>query len=457
MDKMHRLLALAAAILPTAAGASPVLLVSIDGLRPGDVLEAEKRDLKIPTLRRLRDEGAYATEVLPATPSVTYPNHATMITGTTPGRHGIVSNTSFDPKGINQGGWYWYASDFKVQTLWDAAAKQGQGTLNVHWPVSVGANIRWNLPQIWRTGHDDDRKLLAALSTPTLLPDAEAALGPYAQGIDESIEGDETRTKFAAYLIRKHRPYFSTVYLTAYDNAQHRLGPDAPDAHVVLERIDAQLKELIAAARSVAPDTTIALVSDHGFAPLSTDVNLAKLFVDAGLIDLTADGKVGSWKAMPWLSGGSAYIRVADPADKARVGAVLAQLKARSDLHIADVNDAAAIKELGGDPESSFFILFEPGWQGTMDISKPLLSTAKYKGTHGYSTSLAQLQASFFIEGKGVKCRGSLGKLDMREIAPTLATIMGIPFRGDLGGRRLNGQAATGSRCPQASISTSTN
>ena len=58
-------------------------------------------------------EGAYATGVRGVIPTVTYPSHATLVTGVSPAIHGIHSNTTFDPLPKNQGGWYWYASDIK--------------------------------------------------------------------------------------------------------------------------------------------------------------------------------------------------------------------------------------------------------------------------------------------------------------------------------------------------------
>ena len=93
--------------VPALARAEPVLLISIDGLRPGDVLEADKRGLSIPNLRRFVKEGAHATGVTGVVPTLTYPSHTTLMTGVSPARHGIVANNSFDPMGINQGGWYW--------------------------------------------------------------------------------------------------------------------------------------------------------------------------------------------------------------------------------------------------------------------------------------------------------------------------------------------------------------
>src|SRR5262249_46285177 len=132
------------------AAQNPVLLVSIDGLRPDYVLDGDAHGLQVPNLRRMMAEGAYSTGVHGVLPTVTYPSHTTLVTGVSPARHGICSNTTFDPEGLNQSGWYWYAADIRVPTLWDEAGKAGLITANVHWPVTVGARIDFNLPQIWR-------------------------------------------------------------------------------------------------------------------------------------------------------------------------------------------------------------------------------------------------------------------------------------------------------------------
>ncbi len=201
------------------AFATPVLLISIDGLRPADVLQAQQRGLKLPNLEAFLQRGAYAHDVRGVLPTLTYPSHTTLITGVSPNLHGIGGNLTFDPINKNQQGWDWYASDIKVPTLWDAAHMAGLSTANVHWPVSVGAQVDWNLPQIWRTGTADDRKLLAALATPGLLPSLEQDLGPYADGIAEDLPGDQNRTRFAVKLLETRKPYFMTAYLTALDTA----------------------------------------------------------------------------------------------------------------------------------------------------------------------------------------------------------------------------------------------
>lgn len=424
------LLAVLATIVP--AQANPVLLVSIDGLRPGDVLEAERRGLMVPNLRRFLVEGSYATGVRGVLPSLTYPSHTTIMTGTSPALHGIVANTTFDPLQMNYGGWFWYASDIKVPTLWQVAHGAGLSVGNVHWPVSVGAaGIDWNLPQIWRTGHDDDAKLLAALASPGLVAELEGDLGErYAQGIVEDIAGDENRARFAEALIRRHKPGFVTVYYTALDSQQHEDGPDSASAHAVLERIDAALGRVIAAERAAHPDAVVALVSDHGFAAVSHETNLFRAFIDAGLIKLGADGKVLSWEAMPWPMGGSAAVMLAHPDDpvmKATVAGVLAGLQCEPDAHIADIADAAEVKAMGGNPMASFIVNFEIGTSAGAfaDQAKGLFGTPHNKGTHGWFPAAPEMRATFMVMGPGIPRGRSLGEIDQRAIAPTLAAVMG--------------------------------
>lgn len=423
-------------VLPQAALAEPVLLISIDGLQPADVIEAEKRGIDIPNLKRFVTEGSYASGVRGVLPTVTYPSHATLLTGASPSKHGIVGNTSFDPLQINQGGWYWYASDYKLPTLWDAVAKAGMTTANVHWPVSVKADsIKWNIPQIWRTGHADDAKLVKALSTPGLVESLEKELGQYAPGIDESIAGDETRGRFAVALIEREKPRFATVYLTALDHEQHEKGPDTPEAHAILKRIDLIVGRLVAAQMKAHPDSIIAVASDHGFSKVDTEINLYRAFIDAGLITIDDKGKIASWEASPWNSGGSSAIVLARPDDAAlrsKVGALLAELKANPANRIAEIADTTAIAKMGGNPEAAFYVSLEPnayagGFKGK---DTPLVAPSGSKGTHGYFPTSPLMRSSFMMMGKGIAKGRNIGEIDMRAIALTLAKILDVPLPG---------------------------
>lgn len=445
---MRAALLLAAAFIATPAMAEPVLLISIDGLRPGDVIEAEQRGLKLPNLRKFVTLGAYATGVIGVLPTVTYPSHVTLITGASPAKHGVASNTTFDPTQINAGGWYWYASDIKLPTLWSAAAGAGKTVGNVHWPVSVGATgVTWNLPQIWRSGHGDDAKLVTALSTPGLVAELEKATAePYAAGIDESIAGDENRGRFTVKLIAAHRPEFLTAYFTALDHEQHAEGPGTPQAHAVLERIDAIVGKVVAAELTAHPDAAIAVVSDHGFEAITRETSFFRAFIDAGLITLDDKGKVASWEAMPWPTGGSVAFVLARPGDAAlakRVGDLLAQLKADPANGIAAVAGKDEIAKMGGNPEASFFANMAPDASaaGFAGADAPLRGKPKYKGNHGYFPAAKNLRSTFLIMGKGIPKGRALGEIDMRAIAPTLAAILEVPLPGaELPGLELEGK-----------------
>lgn len=416
---------------PGAARADPVLLVSIDGLRPGDVLDAEARGLKLPNLRRFLREGSYATGVVGVLPTLTYPSHTTLLTGVAPARHGIVNNTTFDPTQINYGGWYWYAADLSARTLWDAAHDAGLTTANVHWPVSVGArNVTWNLPQIWRSGHADDRKLLDALATPALVAALEHDCGePYALGIDESLTGDRNRARFAADLIRTRKPGLLTVYFAALDHEEHISGPGSAPAHAVLEAIDGLVGDLLAAEQAAHPDALMAVVSDHGFASTEVEINLFRPFVDAGLITVGKDGRITGWEAMPWPSGGSFAIVLArpdDPALVAKVGALLETVRSDPAARIIAVQDRPAIAAAGGNPQASFYVDLGAGalsgiWRGA---AEPLVRPSSYKGMHGYFPSSPDMRSTFLVMGRHVAAGRDLGVIDMRAIAPTLAMAM---------------------------------
>ncbi|USI73980.1 alkaline phosphatase family protein [Sphingomonas morindae] len=425
--------ALPALLALSAAGqASPVLMISLDGLRPADIIEAEARGIAAPRLRALMREGAYADGVVGVLPSLTYPSHVTLLTGVAPAVHGIANNLSFDPLNHNQMGWTWYSQDIKVPTLWQAAHRAGLRTANVHWPVSVGAEgVDYNLPQIWRTGEPDDRKLLAALATPGLLPPLEAALGAYPLGIDESVDGDAARVRFAARLLAERKPDFMTVYLAGIDHVEHHDGPDSAAAKAAIARTDGLVGALIDAARAARPDTTIVIVSDHGFAPVTTDVNLFAPFIAAGLIQIGADGKPTDWLAEPWIAGGTAAIRLKHPDDAAlvaRVRALLETMRATPALGIDRVLDAAEIRAAGGPAEASFLIALKPGYETGTDPAAPPARPSVLRGMHGYSPDLPAMRATLIVAGPGVHRHGALGLVDMRAIAPSVARILGAPM-----------------------------
>ncbi len=393
-----------------------VVMVSVDGLRPDYVTAADRYGLKIPFLRRLMREGAHAATVRGVLPTSTYPSHTTLVTGTTPARHGIYANHPFDPSVRNPNTWYWYAEDLRVPTLWDAAARAGLATASVSWPVTVGAlGIRFNYPEYAGTRTPDDLKMIRALATPPgLMTELEKKAGPYITDVNEAIPRDWARTRHAAELARGKHARFLTVHLAALDQVQHGRGPFSPPALATLEEIDAMIALLSGVIRAEDPGSAICIVSDHGFAPVEKVLDLDAAFVKAGLMGTT------DWKARPWPSGGSAAIVLKDAATRSRVRRLLEDLASDPNQGIAAILDRPAIAKLGGAPAAEFWVDMRPGFA--------IGSSSGSRGTHGHAPVHPELGAFFLIAGDGIRQGLALGEIDMRNVAPTVAKALGVPF-----------------------------
>jgi len=434
------LLALGAA---NASLAASVLMISVDGMKPEYVLDADAHALKIPFLRSLLRDGAYARGVAGVWPTVTYPSHTTLLTGVSPAQHGIYNNLEFDPRRQFGEAWYWYADRIRAPTLWQAAHDAGLSTASVGWPVSVGAaQVDFLIPEYWRIFrptadlNPSDADLIAALSRPEgMLLEMQMRLGPYMAGNDPSPSGDEIKTRFALDILRSHQPKFMTVHLSSLDEEEHAHGPFSPEANQDLEAIDGWLAQLFAAARANDPDSIALVVSDHGFLTLTHRVNLLLPFLRADLIQANVDPQtksinVISWKAQPWGAGGMAAIMLHEAADErteAQVRELLKTLQSDAGNGIAQILERDAIKQRGAFPGAAFLVLMKPGFYVIGDATTPLLSDVHgTPGSHGFSPEFAEMRASLFVGGTGIARHRDLGIIDMRRIAPTVAQLLNV-------------------------------
>ena len=426
------LLVFAVMALSVTLDGAPVVLVSIDGLRPDYLTHADEHGLKIPNLRRFVKEGAYADGVRGVVPTITYPSHTTLVTGVWPAQHGILANTTFDPTNENLAGWYWYAKDIRVPTLWQAVDQAGMVTASLNWPATVAAKgVRYLIPEYWRAHTPDDRELLEALSRPEgWLEELEQKLGPYTNGNETTVQGDELRTRYAVEILAAKKPALLTIHLTSLDETQHESSPFSADSNAALEALDGMIGKLLAAALANDPNAVLAVVSDHGFARTDVRVNLMIPFIEQGFVKAAVQGKPGSWDAAPWPAGAGIAVMLhhsEDSALRARVEAMLDRLAANSSYGIARVVAGDEIRKMGGFPEAAFFVELKPGYALGTALAGPMTAAIPATGTHGYLPDRPEMLASFFVLGRAVAGR-DLGEIDMRQVAPTLAMILGVKF-----------------------------
>jgi predicted AlkP superfamily pyrophosphatase or phosphodiesterase len=415
----------------------PVLLISVDGMRPDYVTQADEHHLMIPTLRRILASGTHATGVNGVMPTITYPSHTTLVTGVPPAEHGIVSNSRFDPDHKLDGAWYWYADRVKVPTLWSAAKDAGLHTASVSWPVTVDSTvIDYNLPEYWRgnlgdTANEDDQLLDNAISRPDgeVKRIAQRTGRPYMNGNDTSLDGDETRTVYSLDILKQHRPEFMSIHLSSLDEEEHLHGPFSAEANKDLEGIDAMIDRLMKQELANYPNAVVAVVSDHGFAHVEHAVNLFIPFVKAGLIKAEND-KIVSWQAQPWATGCVMPVLLHDPTDeatKAKVKALLNKLAADPKSGIEAILDHQQIVAAGGFPDAAYLVSFRLGYCSGTNLSGQLVVDSPLKGAHGYNIAkVPEMRSSLFLTGESIAQGKDLGLVDMLQIAPTIAKILGV-------------------------------
>ncbi|MBY8823714.1 alkaline phosphatase family protein [Sphingomonas colocasiae] len=371
-----------------AAERHAVLLISIDGLMPDAVLNADSHGLGIPTLRAMLAEGGHA-RVINVNPTVTNPNHTTLVTGVPPREHGIYNNRPFEAAATLPKSYSLYAQ-IKAPTLWGAAKAAGLKTGSLFWPVTGQAgDIDFNLTD----GDDEDDRKIA----------------------DDAIA-----------LIERERPELLTVHFVSLDHRQHETGPLSTEARAALERIDTAIGRVVAAQRKAHPDTVIAIVSDHGFFRVTHQMNLNAALAEGGFIVLNAEKAVASWRAFAWYVGGSAMIVLRDPKDartKARVKAYLRGLAADPANGIEGIHDGGEIASLGLSPDAAFVVAFRPGYRMGNAMTGPLVKddTGGAHGAFSTRTLRPDMRSTFLIAGPGIAAVRDLGTIDMRRIAPTLA------------------------------------
>jgi hypothetical protein len=421
----------------------PVLMISVDGMRPDYVTDADAHHLRIPILRRILAESAHASGVNGVLPTVTYPSHTTLVTGVWPAEHGILNNGRFDPERKFNGTWYWYADEIKVPTLWSAAHASGLRTASVSWPVTVdSADIDFDIPEYWRSAgpgdanNPDDRFLMGAVSRPDgeLGRIAARLHKPYMNGNDTTLAGDEVRTAYSLDILKQHRPEFATIHLSSLDEEEHLHGPFSDEANADLEGIDAMIGRLVAQELANYPNAVVAIVSDHGFAPVEHAVNFAVPFLQAGLIQMgkspAGNPIVTSWQAEPWAAGCVTPILLHDATDSAiheKVKTLLNTLAADPGNGIEAVLDHQQAITLGGFPDAAFLVTLKVGYCNGGSLTGALVSTSPQKGAHGYNMATTPaMRSSFFVFGQHVARGKDLGLIDMRQIAPTLAQVLGV-------------------------------
>jgi predicted AlkP superfamily pyrophosphatase or phosphodiesterase len=353
-----------------------VVLVSLDGFRYD---YAEKYHAT--HLLEIAKAGASAEGMIPSFPTVTFPNHISIVTGQYPGHHGLVGNSFYDPQrkelyGMKNsaidGTWYHYLP------LWVVAEQQKVKSACMFWPTA-DAEIAGLRPSYWSKydGSFPNSQRVAKVIEWLKLPEAD-------------------------------RPHFITLYFSDVDSAGHSFGPDAPETQAAVERVDKLVGDLWDGIRQTSLPVNLIVVSDHGMQNTKGTVNLSE-FADLSQMRVVPEGPV-----MLLYSANS------ETTEK-----VYTQLKGKSPkFDVYRRNETPESWHYRDSQRIGDLVVIVHG--GAVGAVGPQ-NRPPSKGTHGYDEQeFRTMDAVFFAAGPNVKPGVTLNRFENVNVFPFITKILSL-------------------------------
>lgn len=379
-------MAFAGCVTRPAAPAHPsVLLVSIDAFRP-DYMD---RGLT-PHLVAMAHDGARAPYMLPSFPSLTFPNHYTLVTGRVPDRHGIVNNTMRDPalgkfslgnrEATSDGRWW-----AEAEPIWVTAQKRGLHTATMFWP-GTEAEIHGVRPDHW-------------------IP------------FDDSLSSRARVDKLLSWIdgTPGAKPAFDTLYFDAVDHAGHEFGPDSPQVDAALREVDDALGYLVdeLRRRGLYDGMNLIVLSDHGMADVPRgNIVFADEETDLAALDAVSYGVMATFNPQPGKDTSAAVARLLGP---------------HAHMRCYRKEDLPARLDYGKHPRvPAFLCLADTGWAIVSHDVLAKRTQPMSRGEHGYDNLDPSMRALFVAHGPSIARGVTVAPFPNVDVYPLLAHLIGI-------------------------------
>ena len=290
-----------------------VILITIDGLRKDILTNANQ---PAPFLHDLMQKSIYVPNVIGVNPTMTYPAHTTLVTGSTPLEHGIHCNRQFQFNRDEPALYNWYADSIRTKTLWQIVKEHGGITASVFWPVTTGCKwIDFNLPEYFPTTRVNVSGMdyIRPVCTPS---DIMAELEREATGhLSDttlragSFQYDAKVASMVNYLTNRYKPDFMTVHLVTTDYKQHETGIYSYETQQSVAAADHAIGLILENLEYThqKDSVTIIVTGDHGFTQGRYRLHPNTLLVNNGLL---SEQPGGDWQACFNSLGAAAYMYV---------------------------------------------------------------------------------------------------------------------------------------------------
>jgi len=279
-----------------------VVVISLDGF-PAYALRNPA--MPLPALRRMIEQGAVAEGMRTVNPTVTWPNHTSMVTGVTPAVHSVLYNglavRDGEGKSLRVEPWIDKTELVRAPTVYDLAHAARLTTAEVDWvAIHKARTITWSFAEQPRIEGAVEREMVAAglVSKADLHNFVKAPI----------TWRDEIWTRAAIHILERHRPNLLLFHLLSTDSAQHRYGADSLAGNTALILADRQVQRILDSlkASGLEQTTTVLVVSDHGFKTYGKIIRPNVL--------LASNGLIGEAWVIP--EGGTAMAYVTRPGNK---------------------------------------------------------------------------------------------------------------------------------------------
>ncbi|MFJ7726582.1 alkaline phosphatase family protein [Neobacillus sp. NPDC097160] len=401
----------------------------------------------LPHFQAILNKGTYVENVETIYPSVTYPCHATIVTGNYPNRHGVINNTLLQPGRLSPD-WNWYRNCIHGTTLYDEVKRANLTTASLLWPVTGKANIDYNMPEIFANRPWQNQILVSLKNgTPSFQLDLNKRFGHIRKGLNQP-ELDDFVLESTVHTIKTKKPNLLMVHFTDLDTQRHYHGFSSEEAIAAIHRHNRRLGRILEALheRGIYENSTVVALGDHSALDENKAVNLNVILHKKNLITTNVKGKIINWQAYCKSCDGSAYIYIKDQQDASllyEVKNLLDSLLDDPNSGIEQVFTGEQAAEKGADGRCAFMIEASRGYYFLEDFEGEYIKTItredaaadkKYTlACHGYSPDKGNYGTIFMAAGKGIKPI-TLPSIRLIDEGPTFARLLGVSL-GNTDGR----------------------
>lgn len=388
----------------------------------------------LPNLSKLIKSGSYSTKLKSVYPTLTYVVHTSLVTGVYPDKHGIIHNNPFQPfiEEKNQK-WYWFRKDIKAPTIYDALKNNNMSSAGILWPVTGKSSIRYNLPEIVAINGENQALKVLKNGSPFFCLNMELKYGKIRKGVRQPYL-DNFSTMCAIDTIKRKKPNLLLLHLIDLDDAKHKYGTDSSEVEEAIKRMDKRLGQIINAVEEAGmwEDAVFIVVGDHGQFNVRYKVHLNNILKEENLI--FEDNGSLQWRAYFQSCGGSAYlhIRKDDKEAEKSVLEVLKKIMEKDQYGIEALYYREELNSLHIDKTIQYMVEAKQGYSFDDNLHKTTIEdleeeSMKY-ATHGYLPDKDNYRCNLIISGDKIRKEHELGPVEMVDMAPTMAKILGIEF-----------------------------